>query len=128
MTTKKEKTMNIYRHGDISFHPVSAVPAKANKVIHASYIVAYGEATGHHHELNRAAPIHGGDKPSVNDKPHPKITVHTCDDGRRFVELDYSTGLDHPEHGLLTLRPGVYEIKEERTFDYFENSIKKVID
>lgn len=129
--------MNIYRHGDISFHPVDKIPTNATKVNHASYIVAYGEATGHHHELNRGGAgawecaqdaVDAVENSARSRVGVPKITVHTCDDGRRFVELDYSTPLDHPEHGLLTLEPGIYEIKEERTFDYFENSIKKVID
>lgn len=120
-----------YRHGDISFHPrvLTDIPGKAVATNYCSYVVAYGEATGHHHELCFKTE-HGalvGDVPSV-DAVMPKVTIHICDDGRRFAELDYRTGLDHPEHGLLTLEKGVYEIIQERTFDYFENSIKKVID
>lgn len=122
--------MEHYRHGDISFHPVKALPGKTKQVHHKSYIVAYGEATGHHHELSFKSQqgVFNGNLPAVEDTTFPKITVHTCDDGRRFVELDYRTDLNHPEHGLLVLEKGVYEILEERTFDYFENSIKKVID
>lgn len=120
----KEGKMAHYRHGDISFHPVTSVPAMAKKETRTSYIVAYGEATGHHHELNRGV----SELPTASDKPQPKITVYTCDDGRRFVELDYRTPLDHPEHGLLTLEKGIYEIYEERERDPFENALRKVID
>lgn len=121
-----------YRHGDISFHPRAHgdIPGSAKKLNYRSYVVAYGEATGHHHELGfkteHGAPV--GNLPTDTNASLPHVTIHTCDDGRRFVELDYRTGLDHPEHGLLTLERGAYEILEERTFDYFENSIKKVID
>jgi len=118
-----------YRHGDISFHPVTSLPSKTKAVHHRSYIVAYGEATGHHHELSfdSKTGVFEGNLPA-EVPANPKITVHTSDDGRRFVELDYRTDLNHPEHGLLVLEKGVYESLEKRTFDYFENSIKKVID
>lgn len=122
--------MNHYRHGDISFHPVTALPSNTKPAIHRSYIVAYGEATGHHHELSfeSKAGVFEGNIPAVPGTTQPQITIHTCDDGRRLAELDYRTDLNHPEHGLLVLEKGIYEIKEEQTFDYFENSIKKVID
>jgi hypothetical protein len=121
-----------YRHGDISFHPLktSDIPTNAKRADHTCYVVAYGEATGHHHELCFKQE-HGalmGDVPADTNVSAPRVTIHICDDGRRFAELNYVTGLDHPEHGLLTLEKGVYEIIQERTFDYFENSIKKVID
>lgn len=111
--------MNHYRHGDISFHPVTKLPKGTKTEERERYIVAYGEATGHHHEITF---------PATEKKIAPKVTIHTCDDGRRFIELDYVGHLDHPEHALLTLEKGIYEIHQERTFDYFENSIKKVID
>lgn len=115
--------MNFYRHGDISFHPRKSAPKGAKRERREAYIVAYGEATGHHHELNYTSlPI------DSTPKSNPKITIHTCDDGRRFVELDFRTGLTHPEHGLLMLEKGVYEIIEEQERDPFENALRKVID
>jgi len=119
-----------YRHGDISFHPRATIPTRAKRSNHRSYIVAYGEATGHHHELGFKTE-HGalvGNLPADENTSTPHVTIHTCDDGRRFVELDYRTGLDHPEHGLLTLEKGVYEILEERERDPFENALRKIID
>lgn len=111
--------MKYYRHGDISFHPRAKVPAGAKIEQRDAYIVAYGEATGHHHEITF---------PVEQKKNAPKVTIHTCDDGRRFVELDYVGHLNHPEHGLLMLERGVYEIIEEQERDPFENALRKVID
>ena len=105
---KGKQTMNIYRHGDITLHQREEKPAgefeKKDK-----YIVAYGEATGHHHQLQ-----------SVVSLASFGIS--------RWLEVFEPTELTHQEHHTLTILPGVYEILEERTFDYFENSIKKVID
>lgn len=111
--------MHFYRHGDISFHPIAEIPTAATIEQRDRYIVAYGEATGHHHEITF---------PLEQRKTAPKVTIYTCDDGRRFVELNYVGHLDHPEHGLLTLEKGVYEIIEERERDPFESAIRKVID
>ena len=126
--------MNAYRHGDISFHPRKKkdIPKGSKSERRASYIAAYGEATGHHHELRTRAPLSVGvtDLPELLDlKELPTMTLHTAPDGRRFIEIDGGDiSLTHQEHHTLTIVPGVYEILEERTFDYFENSIKKVID
>lgn len=128
--------MEFYRHGDISFHPVEKLPRQIKtSETKPSYIVAYGEATGHHHELNPSkltGLVRKDFEKEFADIDYKadqvKVTIHTCDDGRRFVELERQTKLDHPDHGLLVLDRGIYEIREEQTFDYFENSIKKVID
>jgi len=99
---------HIYRHGDISLHPVNQLPEAAKERIE-KYILAYGEATGHHHQLQGSCELQ-------------------LMNGRRWITVDEPTELTHQEHHTLTILPGVYEILEERTFDYFENSIKKVID
>lgn len=112
--------MQFYRHGDIGFRPAEKIPKGAKTEERSSYIVAYGEATGHHHELR--VPV------APKKKAKPTISIHTCADGRRFVELNYGTALDHPEHGLLTLEKGVYEIIQERERDPFESAIRRVID
>ena len=111
MSEEKNKgTMkNIYRHGDISLHQVNAAPEAEEKQQCEKYILAYGEATGHHHQLQGCCAL---------------LALN----GRRWITVDEPTELTHQEHHTLTILPGTYEILEERTFDYFENSIKKVID
>lgn len=107
-TTNKGTMKNIYRHGNISLHEINEVP-EAQKEQKEKYILAYGEATGHHHQMQGVVSL---------------LTLSN----RRWITVDEPTDLTHQEHHTLTILPGTYEILEERTFDYFENSIKKVID
>jgi len=44
--------MTHYRHGDVSFHRIEKLPDGLRREEHKTYIVAYGEASGHHHTLN----------------------------------------------------------------------------
>lgn len=136
-TTKKgEMKMHPYRNGDVDFLPrkKSDIPAgcKAEKL--ERYIVAYGEATGHNHQLNtrvRAVPgmLATDALPELDLSELPTLTLYTAPDGRRFIEVEGNAlALTHHEHHALSILPGIYEIEQERTFDYFENSIKKVID
>ena len=118
--------MNIYRHGDISFHPrnASEIPEGCRMQKLDRYVVAYGEATGHHHELRIER---DSDSPELPDLPI--MTLYTAPDGRRFITVEGNAiALTHPEHRTLNIVPGCYEIQTEQTFDYFENSIKRVVD
>lgn len=105
--------MNIYRHGDIDFIPVTD-PKVKETIEHESFIVAEGEATGHHHRLTAALGA--------------KVAVMKGFNNEMYIRISEPTPLSHEEHHTLTIQPGVYEIKNEREFDYFENAMRKVLD
>lgn len=48
--------------------------------------------------------------------------------GEIYVRVNKQTKLDHEEHGIQTLKPGVYKKNIERVFDYNEMEARKVID
>lgn len=107
--------MNIYRHGDILFRPVTGIVKAKTSEKKATHIVAYGEATGHHHLLTAAD---GG-----------AINAMTGFDQKTYVAiLGGVATLTHQEHNMLSLEEGCYEIITEREYDYFENDMRKVVD
>jgi len=49
-------------------------------------------------------------------------------DGDIYVRVTKPTRIDHEEHGIQTLEPGVYKKAIERVFDYEKMESRKVID
>lgn len=101
------------RHGDLAFRSVNKLPiGKTKKVL--SYILAEGEYTGHNHNLA----LQG----------EGSISVVSVDDSL-FFEIEGSDAeLTHPEHKTIVFKPGIYEMKHEKEFDYFMKAIRQVRD
>lgn len=108
---------NYYRHGDIMLKEVDALPL-GKTTSHHTLTIALGEATGHHHSLFE-----------IRDVEYTKAPIEylNLDDGR-FLIIHQPVLLRHQEHHELRIEPGIYEITEEREYDYFEESMKKVVD
>lgn len=106
--TKNGEKMSIYRHGDLLIKP--ATKREGAKKSEGKIDLALGEATGHHHQLQKTALFLG--EPGKID----------------YFEIEEPTNLTHQEHVTLTILPGAYEIVMEREYDYFENEMKKVVD
>lgn len=102
-----------FRHGDIFFKRVEKVEAKERQE-KPEHIVAYGEATGHHHLMTAA--------------PGTLVAIMKGFDERTYVEVTGVATLTHQEHNTLSIEPGTYEIVTEQEWDYFENDRKKVVD
>lgn len=104
--------MKIYRHGDVLIKEVTEIP-KDSKVTKKdkAVTIALGEATGHHHTL------YGGIPMSLLEYNE-----------RRFLDIQEEVSLKHQEHYELKISRGKYEITIEQEYDYFEESMKKVID
>ena len=95
------------RHGDVVLHPVDNI--KGKKVNDKnSYVLALGEATGHHHTIMSEQLL---------------ITKHK---GRTFI-----SGLDaelvHQQHKPLHLNAKYVQV-QEREIDHFAQIERKVID
>lgn len=102
-----------YRHGDVTFHTVKKVSGEL--VQHdGSYVVAYGEATGHHHTLTVKDPV--------------DLEIRKDAEGRMFFVLHKEGTLTHEEHGPIVVAPGTYEQKQEREYDWFALETRRVVD
>lgn len=92
------------RQGDVLLIPCKAIPTRAVAVEpqNGRLIVAYGEATGHHHSF-----------------PHRRGAVLFRDDasgGRLYVKVTDVVALEHQEHTALTIPVGKYEVHIQRTY------------
>jgi len=79
-------------------------------------ILAYGEATGHAHE------VVGVD----NADAVPAMQLFQEPDGRRLLVVNRDAELRHEEHGKIALAPGGYEVIQQR--EYHPEAIRNVID
>lgn len=91
------------RQGDVFIVPCKAIPDGATQISPQNnrLIVAYGEATGHHHSF-----------------PHMRGATLFRDDssgGRLYVAATEPVALEHQEHHALTINPGKYEVRIQRT-------------
>ena len=92
------------RQGDVLILPCDAIPATATDAQpeNGRLIVARGEATGHHHSF-----------------PWQRGAVLFRDDGAgggaQYVRVDQPVALEHQEHTALTLPPGNYAVRIQRT-------------
>ena len=105
--------MNIIRHGDVSFH--STKKAQGEIIKHdGSYIVAFGEATGHHHLLTVKNP--------------EDLEIRKDAAGKMYFVLHKEGTLTHQEHAPLTVPAGIYEQRQEQEYNWFSLAVQRVID
>ena len=105
--------MKIFDHGDVGIRQITEIPQNAEKVEHnGSFVLAYGEVTGHKHLLQA---------------PPNSLEIKKSPDGFYF-SLSSVGSVSHEEHKTLTIPPGTYEVTFEREKDWFENAVRKVID
>lgn len=97
-------TKNAVRQGDVLIVSCSSIPETAVPVDPDAgrIVVAYGEATGHHHSFQ-----------------HRRGVTLFRDDaagGTLYLRVDESADLIHQEHSPLTVRPGVHRVSIQRTY------------
>ena len=98
----------MYRHGDVIFKRVAAVPEEA--VRRPSAVLARGEATGHSHRIA---------EPST-------VSLYEAG-GVGYVEvLADSALLIHDEHKPTTLPRGVFRFWQQR--EYTPAEIRRIVD
>lgn len=103
-----------FKHqGDIPLYPFTG-KVSGKKLTHdGSFILAYGEATGHNHTISVA-------------RPEDLEIVQT--DGGYILTLKSEGVIRHQEHLPIVLPPGKYRSGHEREKDWFSLSTRKVID
>lgn len=101
----------VHRQGDVILIPTTKTPSAQAKRItdQGRVILAYGEQTGHCHEVVTAAPTTGGD-------PDPVAPCELFEerDGTRILVLTQPAALTHDEHGPAALPAGVnFEVRRQ---------------
>lgn len=113
--------MTILRQGDVLIKKTRKAPSAAAKPItdRGRIILAYGEVTGHAHEVITTAP------PVVGD-PVPAQQLFEEPDGTRLLVVRGPAVLRHEEHAPLTIAEGTYEVI--RQVEYTPEAIRNVAD
>ena len=108
MTAGKDTSVEIYRQGDVLIKRVRTIPtgAKPKARDNGRVILAYGEVTGHAHQLMVA------DRPPVADD----AVLLTVAESATFLRLKKGAQLVHEEHATIDLAPGNYEIVHQREY------------
>jgi hypothetical protein len=109
---------NIVRQGDVLLVPTTKKPsARAQRVTDKGRVIlAYGEVTGHAHE------VVGVD----NVDNVPPMELFREPDGRRLLVISKPAALRHEEHGAIDLAVGGYEVIRQR--EYSPEAIRNVAD
>ena len=102
------------QQGDVLFKRVNSIPEGVTPT--KSNVLASGEHTGHHHEIN------------VMDVAANDVEIFDTKDGLKFVKNSKTITIQHPEHKSVTLEPGIWQIGGVREYDYFEEMARRVAD
>ena len=115
INNKKIKTMeNIYRQGDILIKPIKKLPDNLKVICEESqFVLAEGEQTGHKHLLTAESQT---------------MVILQDTNGNFYLKFGNPVDLTHQEHKTITILPGLYEVGNEREFDYFLGEISRVTD
>ena len=92
-----------YRQGDVLITRIEAVPEGAEK---KDNVLAYGEATGHHHTAEGA-----------------EIFIKA---GKQYMVVRQKAVVKHQEHQQIELPEGIYEVGIQREYSPQEN--RRVMD
>ena len=99
----KPSIKKLFRQGDVLLESVESIPKSAELVeTNGAIVLAYGEATGHHHAIRK------GNARLYRD-PNTQVS---------YVEIAESLALlEHEEHNPITLDPGIYSVILQREYD-----------
>jgi hypothetical protein len=99
----------MYRQGDVIVIPSTRKPSANAKHIsdNGRTILAYGEVTGHAHEVVTAAPVINGDDPVALQE------LFEEPDGVRLLVCRVPCNLRHEEHGTIALGLGTFEVRRQ---------------
>ena len=108
---KNNEEITMQQQGDVVIKQAEAIPAGAirQKRQAKGYILAEGEATGHHHAI----------------KEEVELYEYA---GKLYLKNDVEATLVHEEHHTQTIPPGIWEIDQVREFDYLEQITRRVVD
>ena len=106
-----------WRHGDVygiaSTEDVAKIRANGTKLDNG--ILAYGEVTGHMHEIDA--------DPSC-------FARYQMPDGKKYliVLAEGGVAIKHQEHGSAVIPQGIWEERIDREYDYLTHQFRNVYD
>lgn len=100
-----------FRQGDVLLEPVGVIPDGLTVVakVEGKVILAYGEATGHHHAIE-----------------DPQVELYTDKEGNLWLHTGEDVYLTHQEHDTVTIPPGGYRVVKQK--EYTPEAIRNVAD
>jgi hypothetical protein len=103
----------MYRQGDVLIVACGGLPPKATAIeaTNGRLVLAYGEATGHHHSI---AVVEGVELYEVGPEMYLRVGV------------DGGVAVEHQEHAPIVLPPGDYRVTGQR--EYSPQEIRRVAD
>lgn len=101
-----------YRHGDLGISPLKELPSNLKEK--KTNVLAYGEATGHKHQLL--------------ERTKNQFAILEDEKGQMYMRINEATDLVHEEHKTITIEKGLYFISHEKEYDYFEQQTNRVVD
>lgn len=107
---KQNKTIKFTaRQGDVLLVPCASIPKKLKRT--KCVTLAFGEATGHHHTIERGAIGYADNEVSLAE----------------YIEVEQMLAdLTHQEHDPIAVPKGKYEVI--RQFEYSPAELKRVAD
>ena len=111
---KNKPTMKkqIYRQGDVLIERIDSIPKTAvRQKASERIILAYGEATGHHHAIEEHDAADWWKDEAGSDQ---------------FLDIREAATITHQEHAPIPLPPGKYLVRRQR--EYSPEAIRNVAD
>jgi len=103
------------RHGDVIITRITAEEYENLHFPHKSdTVIAYGEATGHHHKLQAQA-------------GQAQVLVNKSQETQAF-SVKSDTKLVHEEHATVTIPKGYYKVEFEKEYEPLEQLERRVYD
>lgn len=102
------------QQGDVLLKKIDKLPSgiKFKKTKSNQVVLAEGELTGHSHMLV---------------SPLSPINIYEKN-GETWIEVLTPSDLNHQEHDLEKIDPGIYKIEIVKEYDYFEERARRVVD
>lgn len=114
---------SVFRQGDVLVKRTRRTPSAHATLVtdQGRTILAYGEVTGHAHQVVEDVPI-----PEDNRDPVPAMQLFQEPDGSRILVVARPASLIHEEHSRIALAPANYEVIRQR--EYHPEAIRNVAD
>ena len=89
------------RQGDVFFERVAKLPPNTKPVaaVNGRLMLAYGEATGHHHSVRADV-----------------ATLNVDEGGVMYLTVEELIAVEHQEHDVIPREPGVYKVTTQREY------------
>lgn len=111
----------IFRQGDVLIRRIDTMPVgiTPRPLDRGRVILAYGEVTGHCHQIDTPSAV------SLYNPPSSEVDAESAID-LSYITVDRLSQLVHEEHSAITLEPGNYRVIRQR--EYAPDQLRSVAD